>query len=73
MNKGAVQEGREYAKKGARWEEGKEGRGRDEGEHVWGKRGKGREGVEETSRIAAVSEDIWLVVVCVLHILTARS
>jgi len=24
---GAVQEGREYAKKGARWEQGKEGRG----------------------------------------------
>jgi hypothetical protein len=59
-----VQEGREYAKKGERWEEGKEGRGGDEtrGKHVWGKRGKGREGVEETSGMIAGSEDVRLVV-----------
>ena len=38
---------------------GKKGRrGGDEmrGKHVWGKRGKGREGVEKTSRIVAGSE-----------------
>ena len=55
---GAVQEGREHAKKGERWEEGKEGRRSDEGETCVG---KGRECVEETSRIVAGSEDVRLV------------
>jgi len=50
---------------------GKKGRrGGDEtwGKHVWVKRGKGREGVEETSRIVASSKDVRLEV-RVLHVL----
>ena len=64
----AMQEGREHAKKRERWEEGKEEWGCDEGETCVGKRGKGREGVEETSRIVTSSEDARLVV-RVLHVL----
>jgi len=59
-----VQEAREHAKKGERWEEGKEGWGWDEGEGG----GRGREGVDETSRIVASSEDVRLVV-RVFHVL----
>ena len=50
---------------------GKKGRrGGDEtwGKHVWVKRGKGREGVEETSRIVTGSKDVRLIV-RVLHVL----
>jgi len=47
---------------------GMRGGGGTRGKHVWGKRGKGREGVKETSRIVAGSEDVRLVV-RVLHVL----
>jgi len=39
---------------------GRRGGGGTKGKHVWGKRGKGREGHEETSRIVACSEDVRL-------------
>jgi len=47
---------------------GRRGGNEMRGKHVWGKRGKGREGVEETSGIVANSEDVRLVV-RVLHVL----
>jgi len=47
---------------------GRRGGGWTRGKHVWGMMVKGREGVEETSRIVAGSEDVRLVV-CVLHVL----
>ena len=47
---------------------GRRGGGWTRGKHVWGKRWKGREGVEETSRIVAGSEDVRLVI-RVLHVL----
>jgi len=59
-----VQEGRKHAKKGERREEGTEGWGWDEG--VRG--GRGRENVDKTSSIVAVSENVQLVV-RVLHVL----
>ena len=57
---GAVQEGREHAKKGERGKKGRRGEDETRGKHVWGKRGKGREGHGETSRIVACSEDVQL-------------
>jgi len=42
--RGAMQEGREHATKGERWEEGKEGWGWDEGETCVGEEGDGEGG-----------------------------
>ena len=39
---------------------GRRGEGGTRGKHVCGKEGKEREGHEDTSRIVACSEDVWL-------------